>query len=239
MTSPKIIVTRSQPGADQTLRALKDRQLEAVLSPALTLSRSDAAVPDLSRYGGIVFTSANGVRFLSDETDARDLPAWCVGPATASAALLEGYSPVHQSSGDGSDLSHYIAHHWPSGTDRRLLHVANAAARGNVKTALEAEGFEVDFLPLYEASTAPALANAAYRLISTGDPSLVLVHSAKGARAFLDLCDGLDLSALSYVAISEQAAGPLREDGQKNIAIAPHPDEAHLLETLDDLLSRI
>lgn len=239
MSSPKIIVTRSQPGADQTVQALEERQLEAIRSPALTLSRSDAALPDLSRYGGIVFTSANGVRFLSEETEARDLPAWCVGPATASAALLEGYSPVHQSSGDGEDLAHYIAHHWPADTDRRLLHVANAAARGIVKSALEAAGFEIDFLPLYEASTAPALADAARQLISSGDGALVLIHSAKGARAFIELCDGLDLSALSYVAISEQAAGPLLKDGQKNIAIAPHPDEAHLLETLDDFLSRI
>ncbi|RIJ23955.1 uroporphyrinogen-III synthase [Henriciella barbarensis] len=237
MTSPTIIVTRSQPGADQTARALEERGLTVIVTPAIELTRSDAALPDLSAYGGLIFTSANGVRFLSAETEARDLPTWCVGPATASEALLEGYSPVHQSSGDAEDLAHYIAHHWPSGQSKRLLHVANSAAKGIVKAALEGEGFEVDFLALYEASYAPGLTPAARAAIESGEPCIVLVHSAKGAKAFMDLSEGLDLSRISYVAISEQAAGPLREGGEDLIDVAEHPDEAHLLETLDRFLA--
>lgn len=236
MTSPPIIITRSQPGADQTAKALKERGLTAIVTPAIELSRSEASLPDLSAYGGLIFTSANGVRFLSAETDARDLPAWCVGPATASEALLEGYSPVHQSSGNAEDLAHYIAHHWPSGQSKRLLHVANSAAKGIVKAALEREGFEVDFLALYEAANAPALHPDAVAAI-VGGPSIVLIHSAKGARAFIELSAGLDLQRVSYVAISGQAAGPLREGGEDQIEIADHPDEAHLLEALDRLLA--
>ncbi|QYJ02050.1 uroporphyrinogen-III synthase [Thalassovita mediterranea] len=236
MTSTPIIVTRSQPGADQTAQALKERGLTAIVTPAIKLSRSEASLPDLSVYGGLIFTSANGVRFLSAETEARDLPAWCVGPATASEALLEGYSPVHQSSGNAEDLAHYIAHHWPAGQSKRLLHVANSAAKGIVKAALEHEGFEVDFLALYEATNAPALHPDAVSAIA-GGPSIVLLHSAKGARAFMDLSVGLDLQRVSYVAISEQAAGPLREGGKDQIEIADHPDEAHLLEALDRLLA--
>ena len=236
MTSTPIIVTRSQPGADQTARTLTERGLTAIVTPAIELTRSDASLPNLSVYGGLIFTSANGVRFLSAETEARGLPAWCVGPATASEALLEGYSPVHQSSGDAEDLAHYIAHHWPAGQSKRLLHVANSAAKGIVKAALEHEGFEVDFLALYEATNAPALLPDALSALS-GGACIVLIHSAKGARAFMDLSAGLDLQRVSYVAISEQAAGPLREGGEDQIEIADHPDEAHLLEALDRLLA--
>lgn len=237
MTDRPIIVTRTEPGTAQTAEALKARGLNAILSPVLTLARSDAPLPALSGFGGIVFTSANGVRFTAGESEVRDLPAWCVGPATASEALREGYSPVHQSSGDATDLAHYIAHHWPAGAQKRLLHVANSAARGVLREALEAEGFEVTYVPLYHAPAAPALSADAAAVLEAGQPAIVLIHSSKGAQAFLQLCKGVDLSQVSFVAISQQAAQPVLEAGHESVIIAAHPDEAHLLETLDQFLA--
>ncbi|MEM5515540.1 uroporphyrinogen-III synthase [Henriciella sp. AS95] len=234
---PIIIITRAEPGASQTAARLGEMGLPHILSPAIELAARDEALPDPSQYAGLIFTSANGVRFFSDVSEVRDLPAWCVGPATASEAVREAFSPVHQSSGDAHDLAHFIAHHWHAHTPKKLLHIANAAAKGMVKQALENEGFEVDFVPLYEARPAACLAADADDALRSGQNTIVLIHSAKGAEAFLGLAKQADLSKTRFVTISEQAARPLQAVQTGGVTAASHPDEDHLLETLEKVLA--
>ena len=234
---PRIIITRAAPGAAQTAERLSAIGASVIISPALELCARNEPVPDLDVIGGLVFTSANGVRFFSEACDRRDLPAWCVGPATASQALREWFSPVHQSSGDAHDLAHYIAHHW-SGGDKALLHVANAAAGSNLRTALEAEGFSITFLPLYEACPAATLSNEASDALKNSARTIVLGHSRKGVEAFLTLTRNMDLSHTEFVVISEQAAAPLETIGATRVHIATHPDDDHLISALERVLGR-
>ncbi|MEQ8558301.1 MAG: uroporphyrinogen-III synthase [Henriciella sp.] len=235
-TRPPVIVTRAEPGGSQTAERLEAMGLTPLLSPALELAARGEAVPDLSGFGGLVFTSANGVRFFAEASDARTLPAWCVGPATASEALREGFSPVHESSGNAHDLAHYIAHHW-SGESRSLLHIANAAAKGDLKKALEEAGFTVTFLPLYEARRAGSLNEEALGAIRSGTRTIVLIHSRKGAEAFLALANGLNLTKTEFVAISSQAAAPLETIATGGVYAAGHPDEDHLMACLEGVLA--
>ncbi|MEQ9316052.1 MAG: uroporphyrinogen-III synthase [Henriciella sp.] len=235
-TSPPIIITRAEPGASQTAARLKEMGLTAILSPAIELGARDEALPDLAQYSGLIFTSANGVRFFAEASENRDLPAWCVGPATASEAVREAFSPVHQSSGDAHDLAHFIAHHWSAEKPKRLLHIANAAAKGIVKEALGKEGFEVDFVPLYEAQPAAELSPDALAALGSGAPAFCLIHSRKGAEAFLALAKSLDLAKTFIVTISQQAAEPFQDIRTGGISISGHPDEDHLLNLLEKLL---
>lgn len=234
---PPVIITRAEPGGTETAGRLREMGLETILSPVLELASREATVPGLSGFGGLVFTSANGVRYFAKTSDARNLPAWCVGPATASEALREGFSPVHQSSGNARDLAHYIAHHWSASDRKALLHVANAAAKGDLRKALEAQGFEVTFLPLYEARHAAALSSASREQIASGRRTICLIHSAKGAEAFLALANNLNLSRTEFVAISPQAAARLNDSDSGGVHVAGHPDEAHLLECLERVVS--
>lgn len=234
--TPPIIITRAEPGASQTASRLKEMGLTPILSPAIELGARDEPLPDLSAYSGLIFTSANGVRFFAEASKSRDMPAWCVGPATASEAVREAFSPVHQSSGDAHDLAHFIAHHWSAGKPKRLLHIANAAAKGIVKDALGKEGFEVDFVPLYEARPASALSPDALSALQSGAPAFCLIHSRKGAEAFLALAKSLDLAKTVIVTISQQAAEPFQDIRTGGISISGHPDEDHLLSLLEKLL---
>ncbi|MGB3625490.1 MAG: uroporphyrinogen-III synthase [Henriciella sp.] len=234
--TPPIIIARAEPGASQTAARLKKMGLTPILSPAIELGARDEPLPDLAAYSGLIFTSANGVRFFAEASSERGLPAWCVGPATASEAVREAFSPVHQSSGDAHDLAHFIAHHWSEDRPKRLLHIANAAAKGVVKEALGEEGFEVDFVPLYEARPARALSPDAQSILQSGTPAFCLIHSRKGAEAFLALAKSLDLAKTVFVTISQQAAEPFQDIRTGGISISGHPDEDHLLNLLEKLL---
>lgn len=228
-----VIITRAAPGAAETEARVQQDGFRPVLSSTIKLFRDNSVIlQDIRLYSGLIFTSANGVRFFAEETDDRSLPAWCVGPATAQAAEKAGFLHVHESAGDAVDLAHFIAARQPQGL-KPLLHIANSAAKLVVKNVLKTHQFDVDFQPLYRTHTVDTLSQAATDCLRSEEPVIVLVHSTKGAAGFAALSSDLPRDHLIGVAISEQAAAPLLEAGIACPHIAAHPNEAGLMAALD------
>ena len=227
-----IIVTRAEPGASETVQRLHQLGYVAVRAPALTLHpRIDIALPPASAISGLVFTSANGVRAYAAQRDDRTIASWCVGPATAHAAKQEGFSTVHESAGNAVDLAGFIASR-STPTDTPLLHIANAAAAGNLKRELESLGFAVQFAPLYEMRPVAHLPTAVTDLVEQNGPAIVLAHSAKGASAFASMIESHGLEIAAVVAISEPASHPLVKLAVDCTIIAEAPNEDGLLRAL-------
>ena len=235
LTDLPILITRAEPGASETAARLQDLALNPVLAPMLSLKvRPSVEMPLASSLSGVVFTSANGVRTYAAQRDDRALPAWCVGPATAAAARASGFEQIRQSSGNADDLARFILKE-RAPDNRPLLHVANAAAAGGLKRALEAAGLTVVFAPLYDMAPAPSFPDTVQDLLARGVTGIILIHSAKGATAFAALADEYDLSGWRAAVISKAAATPLSALNLQDIAIAEHPDEDGLFAALATL----
>lgn len=226
-----VIITRAAPGNHETAARLAAAHIPYIEAPMLTLRPTGADLPALGGVQGVLFTSANGVRAFCDVSARRDLTAWCVGPATLTAAQLAGFDACEHGDGNADDLAALII----AKADRqagRLVHVANAAAAGQLAARLRGAGFGVDFAPLYEAVPAEVLPEAAGAALLQAAPCVILVHSAKGAAAFAGLVDELDLARHIGVAVSDAAAVPLASSGLAHMACAARPNETALLEVL-------
>ena len=219
-----VIVTRAEPGAADTAQRLVAAGYRPVLSPMLALVRTDVQLRNLAIAAGVIFTSANGVRFFCGESTRRDLVAWCVGPATFAAASAAGFATCHNADGDGAALADLITAQARS-KGGPLIHVANAAAQGDLANTLRARGFDVVFAPLYAAEPVQHLTDAAEAVLRTNQPSIIAVHSAKGAAAFAEAAAELDLTGQYAAAISEQAAQPLCAIALADVVIAAAPNE--------------
>jgi uroporphyrinogen-III synthase len=230
--SEVVIITRAQPGAAETGARIAALGYVPILSSAIEL-RAITPPPDLSttHTDGLIFTSANGVRFFAEMTDARTHTAWCVGPATASAAQIAGFTDMRNAHGNADDLATLIIAEAAPGA--RLLHVANEAAAGNLAATLRKAGFAVGFAAPYRAIAARALSPQAIDALS--GPCTVLIHSAKGAEAFAALAEPLAPPALSAIAVSEKAAAPLAGLCLVRLRIAAHPNEDGLMDALQAL----
>ncbi|WOR14578.1 uroporphyrinogen-III synthase [Hyphomonas sp. FCG-A18] len=234
-----VIVTRAQPGARETLTRLTEAGIMAIEAPVLSIEPDPTQpLPNPEILSGLVFTSANGVRAYLNHEDDRQLTAWCVGPATAKAAREAGFMDVRESAGDAVDLARFIAAK-SQPTDKPLLHVANAAAKGDLKAQLEAVGFGVTFCPLYAMAVSPSLPEAAIKLLQAQMPAIVIAHSTKGAEAFLKLAKDLPHIHLTGLAISVRAAGPLMQAGLRDIHIASQPNEDGLMRSLNVALATL
>lgn len=234
-----VIITRAEPGASETAARVEALGAEPVLAPVLRLqSDPDVPLPDLKTLSGLVFTSANGVRVFAERETDRTLTAWCVGPATATAAREADFTDVRESAGNAVDLAEFIgANSYPS--EQPLLHVANAAAKGDLKAELERLGFAVQFAPLYHMQSADALPEAALQLIAQDAPAIVLIHSAKGAERCAALCKELSTHQVTAVAISAPASAPLASLRLAGLRIADAPNEDSLLSALEAVIATL
>lgn len=234
-----VIICRAQPGARESAAHVKAVGLDPIISPALSIrGLPETRLPPLHKIGNLVFTSANGVRAFSERSDVRDIPAWCVGPATAAAAKNNSFTRIHESAGNAVDLANYIlAHAQPD--QRSFLHVANSAAKGDLKAHLEAAGRRVIFAPLYETVQVAELSGVAKTALLAPEDTILLVHSHKGANAFLNLAEQLALGRLHVIAISDLAASPFFNVTVSHISIASVPNEEALIKALQDVAATL
>jgi uroporphyrinogen-III synthase len=239
VTHLPIIITRAEPGASETEARLRALSLTPIVAPMLSLQpRHDQDLPDPSTIAGLVFTSANGVRVFASRNQERTLPAWCVGPATAQAAHIAGFQSVLESSGNAVDLAHFISAH-KSPEAAPLLHVANGAAAGTLKSTLEQDGHKVLFAPLYDMKPAETLASEVDQLMARHDPAIVLIHSQKGAEAFANLVAERSVSNLITVGISNAACKPMTRLGTGAIYVADAPNEDGLFAALQTAIATL
>ena len=232
MSAGAVIITRAEPGAGETAKRVRALGLQAIISPVLSLHRVEP-LPDIPIDGasGILFTSANGVRFFTEVCAELNCKAWCVGPATLEAAQRAGFTDCVSADGASRDLVDLVVRE--GDPDRgHLLHVANTAAAGNVRADLMDAGFDVRFVGLYEPVGAESLSQDALRAMSENARTCVLIHSAKGAYSFARLIDDTQNKNLTFICVSQNAAEPVRGSGETRIAARPNEEE--LLQELKD-----
>jgi uroporphyrinogen-III synthase len=90
-----ILVTRPRSESEVFALTLAMRGHDAVQAPLLDIVPDETASVDLDGVQALLFTSINGVRSFARVSTARDVPAYCVGDATAQAARDMGFRDVH------------------------------------------------------------------------------------------------------------------------------------------------
>lgn len=194
-----------------------------MVSPLLAIRPIEQAAPDLSGVAALAFTSRNGVAAFAELSNARALPVFTVGDATAEAARAAGFAQVRSADGALGDLAGLLAAQAPG-----AVLVPGALEPAGDLAALLGGRVEVRALPVYEAITTDAAAPA--------DFDAVLVHSPRGGHALARLAP---MAGKVAVAISQAAAAPLGGQAGWEIRIAAHPDETAMLAALGKPAPRV
>jgi uroporphyrinogen-III synthase len=188
--------------------------------------------------GGLLFTSANGVRALAALSGRRDLPALCVGKATAQAARKAGFRDCFVAGGDARALADLARR---SGI-REFFHPRGRDTAGDLKGWLAETGQSVTEAVLYQAEETGAAPAPVAAALARGAIDLVTIWSHRGAvilaRHFSDPGAGpnaspnASLGATGLLAISPAAAEPLEASGFQRIVLAEAPDGAAMLAAI-------
>jgi uroporphyrinogen-III synthase len=166
-----ILVTRPEPQATATARALQARGLRALPAPMAAIAPLPFSVPNLDAARALAFSSAYAPPLLAARApDALALPAYAVGGQTAHAARTAGWAVAGT-----ADTARALAPLLPPGTAHiRGRHMA--AALGDLPSCV-----------VYEARLATALPDATVRALQQRTATAALFFSARAARRFVRL----------------------------------------------------
>lgn len=230
---PRILVTRSEPGASETAARLMAAGYIPIVEPLFAIVPIDVTLPE---FDALAFTSANGVRRFAALSPRRDAPVFCVGARTAEAAREAGFADVTSADGDVTALGDLILAKLPM--EKRLLHAGNAESRGDLSGRLAAQGADARFVALFRAEPVPEPGPELARHLA-GDTAFdaALIHSPRAGVILAGMIRTAARSCpMSIAAISEPAAAPLASLAQP-VAIAAEPTEDALLSSLANLVS--
>ncbi len=235
MNRAVVWITRTQPGADRTARAVEALGHEAIVAPVLEVVPLPADFSGI-RFNAVIFTGGNALDAFCRLSDRRDVTAWCIGDATAEAARAQGFATVQTADGDAEALFKLIKARAPRET--LFLYPAPKEPAAPLLAWMWAEGLQISQIPVYETRmVAPQL--------DLGRVTHVLIHSAKAARAVADVLAGskLAFTKLCLVFISDAASQAFNEAwtraAKNNVPegfarrISPFTDEASMLKQIE------
>jgi uroporphyrinogen-III synthase len=233
----RLLVTRPRVEADRTAAELNRRGHQALIAPVLTIEAVAGAALDPVLFDAVIMTSSNAVRALMAHpafSATLKRPVVAVGGQTAQVAREAGFSQVVSADGDAADLLTLIRGRWASAG--RLLYLAGSDRSRDLAAELAASGIQVETVVVYSANAAARLPDDAEQAIRAGAVDGVLHYSRRSTLIFLDCADagglGGSLQALTHYCLSARAADPLSARQFSRIRIAPHPDEAALLDLI-------
>jgi uroporphyrinogen-III synthase len=231
-----VLVTRGWPGAERTAAGLRRMGIDPIVSPVLDINFRARIDVDLTDVQALIFTSANGARAWGPRRPERDLTVFAVGDNTADTAADIGFKKVHSAQGDAEALVRLIKRK-ARPEKGELLHIRGIHVSGDLAGVLRPDGYKVRDAIGYGAVPVDTLGEEAIAAIVSGAPVSVLVHSARGAKTFLELLRkfGLHhwLGSVSVYGMSDKALAPLEGAGFGALVAAPEPNEGALLALLD------
>jgi uroporphyrinogen III methyltransferase/synthase len=235
-----IVVTRAREQASELRTALEQLGADVIELPAIALERVEFTVPELARYGWLVFTSANGVDAFFDSglapagLDARALGGLrvaVIGPGTRAALARRG---VRADLVPDRFVAESLLEAFPAATPgARVLLARAAAARDVLPDGLAQRGYEVDVLPVYRTvSGAPNAADLAR--VREGKVDAVTFTSSSTVANFCDVVGALPEPQPAVISIGPVTSDTARARGLRVDAEAdPHTLPALVAAVID------
>lgn len=231
-----VLVTRPAPQAAETAARLTLLGHAAIISPVINIVPTGAQWPAIA-VDRLIATSARAFEALHVQPDLpspearRLIPLSVVGKKTLAAARAAGFAG---SAAVAPDVQHFAAALNAPPHSRRALYLAGRERKPEIETICAAAALNVTIVETYGAEPAKQLSDAARAALDAGAIGAVLHYSRRSTAMFLELleADGFDASALTHLAISEDAAGPLRALDLLHVHVAARPDEDALLALL-------
>jgi uroporphyrinogen-III synthase len=226
----KVLIIRPQPGADATARRFAAAGYATVLMPLFAIEDLPPPSVSVDGYDAILLTSGNAARaacgFLEN---ARDIPIYAVGSATASA-LAHLALPVAATGSSGVEALVGVA---AEDGHKNLLWLA-----GEDHSAVpQIAGVHIDIAIVYRSA---ALETPAHFAAQVEVCDAVILHSSRAAAHFAGLCDAVGLSRSKIaLAMFSNAIAESAGDGWAHIIVAPAPNDTALMDAIRQHFTRI
>ena len=227
-----ILLTR--PLEDSLEMILKFKSLGYQVShlPLISINKIDHEEINFSDYGGIIFTSANAVKFLDLDKLDKNIKCFCVGNTTEKKARSMGFQNTLSAEGNVSNLKELILKYYDL-KDKQLLYVSGEIISVNLDQKLLKEGYRIKRIINYRVSHNQKFEEKFVKDLKMNIPDIVYIYSQNTASSFLNFIKVYQSENLwmntNLMCISEKTSLILNEIKWKKIFLFNPGEEEFLL----------
>ena len=227
-----ILLTR--PLEDSLEMILKFKSLGHQVShlPLLSINKIQHEEINFSDYGGIIFTSANAVKFLDLDKLDKNIKCFCVGGTTEKKARSVGFQNTLAAEGNVSNLKELILQYYDL-KDRQLLYVSGEIISVDLDHKLLKEGFSIKRIINYRVNHNQKFDENFVKELKTNIPDIVYIYSQNSASSFLNFIKIQQFENLwmntNLMCIGEKTSSILNEIKWKKIFLFNPGEEEFLL----------
>jgi len=185
-----------------------------------------------SEFGGIIFTSANAVKFLDIKNIDKKIACLCVGSATEKQARSGGFQNVLAADGNVDNLKELILQNL-NPSEGKLLYISGEVTSSNLDQDLISNGYTIERVINYRAKPIEKHDEEFIEKLKLKMPEITYVYSQNSAINFLKIIKNYQLETLwmntNLMCIGEKTSSILNEIKWKKIFLFNPGEEEFLL----------
>ena len=200
--------------------------------PLINIESKNYESINFSDYNGIIFTSANAIKFLNLKLIDKKIICFCVGSATEKKAKSVGFQNIFCADGNVNNLKQLILSNFNS-SDGKLLYVSGEIISNELDKELISEGYNVKRVINYTVKQIEKFNDKFIEKLKLKMPEIVYIYSENSAISFLNLIKNYQLESLwmntNLMCIGEKTSVVLNEIKWKKIFLFNPGEEEFLL----------
>jgi len=227
-----ILLTRPLEDCSEMIIKFKSLGHQVSHLPLLNIEKIDYDQINFSDYKGIIFTSANAVKYLDHKNIDKNLLCFCVGSATEKKARSAGFQNVIAAEGNVGNLKELILQNFDQ-KDGQLIYISGETISVDLDQQLTNEGYSVKRIVNYKTIYNQKFDDNFVRELMLKIPDMVYIYSQNSASSFLNFIKINQSESLwmntNLMCIGEKTSSILNEIKWKKIFLFNPGEEEFLL----------
>jgi len=227
-----ILLTRPLEDCSEMIIKFKSLGHQVSHLPLLNIEKIDYEQINFSDYKGIIFTSANAVKYLDHKNIDKNLLCFCVGNATEKKARSAGFQNVIAAEGNVGNLKELILQNFDQ-KDGQLIYISGETISVDLDQQLTNEGYSVKRIVNYRTIYNQKFDDNFIKELMLKIPDMVYIYSQNSASSFLNFIKINQSESLwmntNLMCIGEKTSSILNEIKWKKIFLFNPGEEEFLL----------
>ena len=227
-----ILLTRPLEDCSEMILKFKSLGHQVSHLPLLVVEKVNYDSVNFPSFGGIIFTSANAIKFLDLKSIDKKILCFCVGEATEKTARNNGFQNVIAAEGNVENLKELILQNFDK-KDGSLIYISGETVSTDLDQQLLKVGYNIKRIVNYRTSHNKNFNEEFVKELKQKMPDIVYVYSQNSAASFLNYIKLQQLESLwmntNLMCIGEKTSSILNEIKWKKIFLFNPGEEEFLL----------
>ena len=227
-----ILLTRPLEDCSELILKFKSLGHQVSHLPLLNIEKTNYEEINFFDYGGIIFTSANAIKFIDLKKIDKNIMCFCVGNATEKKARTAGFQNTIAAEGNVLNLKELILRNYDT-KSKPLLYISGETISADLDKQLTKEGYNIKRIVNYRVIHNQKFDENFIKELKINVPDLVYVYSQNSASSLLNFIKIYQTENIwmntNLMCIGEKTSSILNEIKWKKIFLFNPGEEEFLL----------